>query len=69
MAFLAGVAHDLRNPLNVISLGATYLLKHLPESPEAASWRKQGELIRRSADRAAPLEIITVWPSTLRCGR
>ncbi len=52
---LAVVSHDLRNPLNVISLGATYLLKHLPEGPEAASWRKQGELIRRSAERAVHL--------------
>jgi PAS domain S-box-containing protein len=52
---LAVVSHDLRNPLNVISLGATYLLKHLPESQEATSWRKQGELIRRSAERAVHL--------------
>jgi signal transduction histidine kinase len=52
---LAVVSHDLRNPLNVIALGATYLLKHLPNSPEATSWRKQGELIRRSADRAVHL--------------
>jgi PAS domain S-box-containing protein len=52
---LAVVSHDLRNPLNVISLGATYLLKHLPERAEGASWRKQAELIRRSADRAVRL--------------
>jgi PAS domain S-box-containing protein len=52
---LAVVSHDLRNPLNVISLGATYLLKHLPQGEETASWRKQGELIRRSADRAVRL--------------
>ena len=52
---LAVVSHDLRNPLNVISLGATYLLKHLPQDEGAASWRKQGELIRRSADRAVRL--------------
>jgi PAS domain S-box-containing protein len=52
---LAVVSHDLRNPLNVISLGATYLLKHLPQDEGAASWRKHGELIRRSADRAVRL--------------
>ncbi len=52
---LAVVSHDLRNPLNVISLGATFLLKHLPPGEETASWRKQGELIRRSADRAVRL--------------
>ncbi|HEX8821617.1 MAG TPA: PAS domain S-box protein [Archangium sp.] len=52
---LAVVSHDLRNPLNVISLGSTYLLKHLPQGDEATSWRKQGELIRRSADRAVHL--------------
>ncbi|MGZ3459405.1 MAG: sensor histidine kinase, partial [Archangium sp.] len=52
---LAVVSHDLRNPLNVISLGATHLLKHLPGSAEAAPWRKQAELILRSADQAVRL--------------
>ncbi|QRN96750.1 PAS domain S-box protein [Archangium violaceum] len=52
---LAVVSHDLRNPLNVISLGATYLLKHLPSGAEGNSWRKQAELMRRSADRAVRL--------------
>ncbi|OJT18782.1 hypothetical protein BO221_39310 [Archangium sp. Cb G35] len=52
---LAVVSHDLRNPLNVISLGATYLLKHLPQGEQGASWRKQAELMRRSADRAVHL--------------
>ncbi|WP_257462083.1 PAS domain S-box protein [Archangium lipolyticum] len=52
---LAVVSHDLRNPLNVISLGATYLLKHLPSGTEGNSWRKQAELMRRSADRAVRL--------------
>jgi PAS domain S-box-containing protein len=52
---LAVVSHDLRNPLNVIGLGASALLKHLPEDGPAAAWRKQAELIRRSADRAVHL--------------
>ncbi|HYO53930.1 PAS domain S-box protein [Archangium sp.] len=52
---LAVVSHDLRNPLNVIALGASYLLKHLPEGAEGTSWRKQVELMRRSADRAVHL--------------
>ncbi|HYO72331.1 MAG TPA: PAS domain S-box protein [Archangium sp.] len=52
---LAVVSHDLRNPLNVISLGATYLLKHLPQGAEGTSWRKQAELMRRSADRSVHL--------------
>ena len=52
---LAVVSHDLRNPLNVIGLGASALLKHLPEEGPAAAWRKQAELIRRSADRAVHL--------------
>ncbi len=52
---LAVVSHDLRNPLNVISLGATYLLKRLPQGAEGTSWRKQAELMRRSADQAVHL--------------
>jgi PAS domain S-box-containing protein len=52
---LAVVSHDLRNPLNVIGLGAAALLKHLPEEGPAVAWRKQAETIRRSADRAVHL--------------
>jgi PAS domain S-box-containing protein len=52
---LAVVSHDLRNPLNVIGLGAAALLKHLPEEGPAVAWRKQAELIRRSTDRAVHL--------------
>ena len=52
---LAVVSHDLRNPLHVISLGASYLLKRLPQGAEGTSWRKQAELMRRSADQAVHL--------------
>ncbi|WNG43246.1 PAS domain S-box protein [Archangium minus] len=66
---LAVVSHDLRNPLNVISLGATYLLKHLPEGAEGASWRKQADLMRRSADRAVHLIQDLLEVAKLEAGR
>jgi PAS domain S-box-containing protein len=51
---LAIVSHDLRNPLNVISLAANRLQR--PQSPQdAEGLRKQVEVIRRSADRAVLL--------------
>jgi signal transduction histidine kinase len=51
---LAIVSHDLRNPLNVISLAASRLQR--PHSTvEGDVWRKQLEIIRRSADRAVHL--------------
>jgi len=45
---LSIVAHDLRNPLNVISLAATSLLQRLPSSAA----RRPVERIMRSAQRA-----------------
>ena len=66
---LAVVSHDLRNPLNVIGLGASYLLKHLPAGGEAASWRKQVELIRRSAERAVHLIQDLLEVAKLEAGR
>ncbi|MFY0563082.1 PAS domain S-box protein [Archangium lansingense] len=66
---LAVVSHDLRNPLNVISLGATYLLKHLPTGAEAASWRKHAELMRRSADQAVRLIQDLLEVAKLESGR
>lgn len=66
---LAVVSHDLRNPLNVIGLGASYLLKHLPPDAEAASWRKQAELIRRSAERAVHLIQDLLEVAKLEAGR
>ncbi|HEX8823449.1 MAG TPA: PAS domain S-box protein [Archangium sp.] len=50
---LAIVSHDLRNPLNVISLAAGRLQR--TPSQEGAVWRKQLEVIQRSADRAVHL--------------
>lgn len=44
------VAHDLRNPLNTISLSAGLLLESLPE--QLAKERDQLALIQRSVDRA-----------------
>jgi signal transduction histidine kinase len=50
---LAIVSHDLRNPLNVISLAAGRLQR--TPSQEQEVWRKQLEAIQRSADRAVHL--------------
>lgn len=66
---LAIVSHDLRNPLNVISLGAASLLKRLPGSEEAVSWRKQADLVRRSADRAIRLIQDLLEVAKLEAGR
>ncbi|MFL5357973.1 PAS domain S-box protein [Archangium sp.] len=66
---LAVVSHDLRNPLNVISLGAAALLKRLPEGAEGTSWRKQADLIRRSADRAIRLIQDLLEVAKLEAGR
>ncbi|MFN2565891.1 MAG: ATP-binding protein [Gemmatimonadaceae bacterium] len=46
---LGVVAHDLRNPLNTIAMGANLLTELIPE-PQA-SLRKQAEVMRRAADR------------------
>jgi PAS domain S-box-containing protein len=51
---LAIVSHDLRNPLNVISLAASRLQRPHP-AEDGEVWRKQLEVIRRSADRAVHL--------------
>jgi PAS domain S-box-containing protein len=46
---LGVVAHDLRNPLNTITMGTSLMLELLPETPP--SLRKQAETLRRAADR------------------
>jgi PAS domain S-box-containing protein len=46
---LGVVAHDLRNPLNTITMGASLLLETLPETPPAL--RRQADMVRRAADR------------------
>ncbi|MGH7476717.1 MAG: ATP-binding protein [Longimicrobiales bacterium] len=46
---LGVVAHDLRNPLNAISMGAQLLLDLLPE--DRATERRQTEIVLRSAER------------------
>lgn len=50
------VAHDLRNPLHGIMLGAQHLLRRLPEErAECAAERAQLGLIRRQVERADAL--------------
>jgi PAS domain S-box-containing protein len=46
---LGVVAHDLRNPLNTIAMGAGLLSELIP--PTQASLRKQVEIMSRAADR------------------
>jgi PAS domain S-box-containing protein len=46
---LGVVAHDLRNPLNTISMGASLLTELIPESQPAL--RRQVEIMRRGAER------------------
>jgi PAS domain S-box-containing protein len=46
---LGVVAHDLRNPLNTIAMGASLLSELIP--PAQASLRKQAEIMSRAADR------------------
>src|SRR5437667_6095913 len=46
---LAVVAHDLRNPLNTVSLAVTLMLESTP--PERVQERRQVEIVRRAADR------------------
>jgi PAS domain S-box-containing protein len=45
---LAVVSHDLRNPLGTILMSAGFLLE---EDPAPEQWRKQLEIVRRSAER------------------
>lgn len=47
------VAHDLRNPINAIILGADMLIKRAPEGLKGN--RKEPEIIKRSAERASRL--------------
>ncbi|HEY3134015.1 MAG TPA: PAS domain S-box protein [Gemmatimonadaceae bacterium] len=46
---LAVVAHDLRNPLNTVSMAVTLMLETTP--PERVQERRQVEILRRAADR------------------
>jgi signal transduction histidine kinase len=46
---LGVVAHDLRNPLNTIAMGAGLLTEMIPETEPAL--RHQAEIMRRAADR------------------
>jgi PAS domain S-box-containing protein len=46
---LGVVAHDLRNPLNTILMGANLLAELIPETQ--AALRRQAEIMRRGADR------------------
>ena len=64
-AVLSVVAHDLRNPLNVISLAANTLLPRLPD----ASARRSAERIIRSAQRADRMIRDLLAVSALETGR
>lgn len=46
---LAVVAHDLRNPLNTVSMAVTLMLESTP--PERVQERRQVEIVRRATDR------------------
>ena len=46
---LGVVAHDLRNPLNTIVMGASTMLELLPEKPPLL--RNHAQIVRRAADR------------------
>ncbi|HEV7388141.1 MAG TPA: PAS domain S-box protein [Gemmatimonadaceae bacterium] len=46
---LAVVAHDLRNPLNTVSMAVSLMLESTP--PERVQERRQAEIVRRAADR------------------
>jgi PAS domain S-box-containing protein len=46
---LAVVAHDLRNPLNTVTMAISLMLENTP--PERVQERRQVEIVRRAADR------------------
>ncbi len=46
---LAVVAHDLRNPLNTVTMAVSLMLETTP--PERVEQRRQVEIVRRAADR------------------
>jgi PAS domain S-box-containing protein len=46
---LAVVAHDLRNPLNTVTMAISLMLENTP--PERIQERRQVEIVRRAADR------------------
>src|SRR5256714_13720222 len=46
---LAVVVHDLRNPLNTVSMAVSLMLESTP--PERVQERRQVEIVRRAADR------------------
>jgi signal transduction histidine kinase len=46
---LAVVAHDLRNPLNTVTMAVSLMLETTP--PERIQERRQAEIVRRAADR------------------
>jgi PAS domain S-box-containing protein len=46
---LGVVAHDLRNPLNTVAMGASLLSELIPDTQ--GSLRRQAEIMRRAADR------------------
>jgi len=64
-AVLSVVAHDLRNPLNIISLAANTLLMSLPD----ASARRSMERIIRSVQRADRMIADLLTINTIETGR
>ena len=64
-AVLSVVAHDLRNPLNVISLAASALSQRLPEAAD----RRLLERITRSAQRADRMIADLLAISAIETGR
>jgi signal transduction histidine kinase len=64
---LAVVAHDLRNPLNNISMAASLLLEIM--SAERASERRQVEVIQRSAERMNRLVLDLLDLERIEAGR
>ena len=67
---VAVVAHDLKNPLSVIQMGATFVLEDLlPPAPDTDAARQQVEVIQRTAERMQRLVHDLLDASALEAGR
>lgn len=66
---LAIVSHDLRNPLNVVAMGSTLILRSTLEGDEGQRVRRQAAMIQRAAERMTELIGDLLDAASIEAGR
>jgi len=66
---LAIVSHDLRNPLNVVSMGSSLIMRSSMEGEEGQRVRRQAAMIQRAAERMTELIGDLLDAASIEAGR